>query len=114
MEEQAKGQSHEGKLWIYPRTGSEFSFLSNINAINYSLQMPGSGINIQYWTPISSNHFIKIAFTLRTVDVEFYSPEHNFPEASEKLINNFMNKVDIQLSPEATAEKQQLKNRVTG
>ncbi len=105
LEEQAKGQSYEGKLWVYPRTGSEFSFLNNINAINYSLQVPGSGINIQYWTPISSDHFIKIAFTLRTVDVEFFSPEHNFPEAAEKLVKDYMNRVKVELSPEAELER---------
>ena len=106
LEEQAKGQSHEGNLWQYPTKTEQLLELSPKNAIYYHVLEPESGIETQYCIPIGSNHLLKFIFSLESVDCEFYSPEHNFPEASENLVKAFMDKVKVELSPEALAQQQ--------
>ncbi len=106
LEKQSKGQSREGKLWQYPTESGQFSDLASINASYFSALMPGDSIDTQYWIPIGNEHLLSFEFALHSVDCEFYSPEHNFPEASENLVKAFMDKVKVELSPEALAQQQ--------
>ncbi len=106
LEKQSRGQSHEGNLWQYPTKTEQLLELSSKNAIYYHVFEPESGIETQYCIPIGSNHLLKFIFSLESVDCEFYSPEHNFPEASENLVKAFMDKVKVELSPEALAQQQ--------
>jgi hypothetical protein len=39
------------------------------------------------------------------LDCDFFSPEHNLPEATEQFIKAFMQNVNITLSPDALAQK---------
>ncbi len=110
LEKQSKGQSHEGKLWIYPKKTEQLHMLKSLNAIYLSASLPGFGINSQYWVPIGTDYSLIFKFRLRSVDCDFYSPEHNFPEASENLVKAFMDNVTIKLSPEAEVQKQAAEN----
>ncbi len=105
-----KGQSTDGYLFKFPTNVEQLSRLNSLNATYFSIIQPRPGIDTRYRIPIGKDLLLYIEFDLRTLDCDFFSPEHNFPEASEKLVKEFMNKVKVELSPEAESEKKSVSN----
>jgi len=110
LEEEAMGQSFEKYLFKYPKEKKELSYLQELNAIYYSIFEPGCGIETQYQIPLENQTWLTFKFEQESLDCDFFSPEHNFPEASEKMVKEFMNKVKVELSPEAESEKRSVSN----
>jgi len=93
-------------LWTYP-TSKEHLMKSNHHAggVYYFVSLPGDGIKSHHWVPIGSQYLLKFDFVPNPLDCDLYSPEHNFPSATEQFIKVFMQNVSITLSPDGLAQK---------
>ena len=104
--EEYAGAPPKKHLWTYP-VSKDHLMKSNhdVGGVCYFVSLSGDDIETHYWVPISPQHLLKFDFSVSTIECDFYSPEHNLPEATEQFIKEFMLNVNITPSPEALAQK---------
>jgi hypothetical protein len=107
----SKNEEHSGKapkkyLWTYPLSDDHLLKAGlKEEGFYFYTSRPLEGVTTSYWVPISAQHILLFKFVSSPLDCDFYSPEHNLPEATEQFIKAFMQNVNITLSPEALAQK---------
>jgi len=104
--EEHNGASPKKYLWSYP-TANEHIYEAQLKekGVYFFTSRPTEGMHTNYWVPITPHHSLEFEFTSNPSDCDFYSPEHNLPEATEQFIKEFMLNVNITPSPEALAQK---------
>ena len=100
------GASPKKYLWSYPTANEHiYEAQSQEKSVYFFTSRPKGGIQTNYWVPITPHHVLEFAFISSPVECDFYSPEHNFPDATAQFIKEFMQNVTITLSPDALAQK---------
>jgi hypothetical protein len=104
--EDYSGAPPKKHLWTYP-ISKDHLMKSNHHSggVYYFVSLPGDGIKTYFSVPIGPQYLLEFEFVTEPSDCDFYSPEHNLPEATEQFIKAFMQNVNITLSPEALAQK---------
>ena len=93
----------EKDFWQYPTTNEDIQekAFNGIRWFRYEVYQPGRAPRIVFETAISHRHVVRISFSPSSYQGDYFSPEHNVQQASEDLINAIMETVNIQLSPDA-------------
>ncbi|WP_444994696.1 hypothetical protein [Aliikangiella sp. IMCC44359] len=79
----------------------------------FNVSLSDSSFSTLYYIPIGDEYVLRFEFLTDPLRCEFFSPEHNLPEATEQCIQDFMQAVTVELSLRALAEKQTVESALT-
>lgn len=106
----------ECQLYQYPKSADELAVkvISGSVWLSYRVHKPGRPGRIMYRTAIGSEHYLDVVMEPDCYQDDYYSPAHNMQEVVPKTIEEFMQHMYVQLSPEAQRQYDEINRVGTG